>query len=90
MVGMLVFTQMRSQYHVRLKAADLPGKRNDVLGVVLNVAITAYLQELDGGADYARGVASFLSPFFWRARTGSLAFRSHQNAGFVPVPDFLY
>ena len=63
--------------------------RHRVRRVVLDVAVSAQFQELDGGPDDPGGVAGFLGALLRRPCAGGFAFRSHQDARFVPVSNLL-
>src|SRR5579862_4591642 len=89
MVRMLVFSQVRRQYHVRLDSSDLPRDRHRVRRGVLDMAVSSQLQELDRGPDDPGGVAGFLGAFLRLPGAGGFALGSHQNARFVPVSNFL-
>ena len=86
---MLVFPQVRRQHHVRLEPPDLPGERHRVGRIVLDVAVSAQFQELDSRPDDPGGVPGFLRALLRRPGAGGFAFRGHQDAGFMPVPDLL-
>ena len=89
MVRMLVLAQVRGQDHVRLKPPDLPGQRHRVRRVVLDVAVSAQFQKLDRGSNDPGGIPGFLGALLRRPGAGGFAFGGHQDARFVPIPNFL-
>ena len=86
---MLVFTQVRRQDHVRLKAPDLESQEHCGGGVVLDVAIPAQVQKLDRGDDDPGCVFGLLRSLLGTPGAGSFTLGSHQDTDFVAVPDFL-
>src|SRR5215467_4751306 len=55
MVGMLIFIRTRSKHDFGLFAPDLTGNGNGSFGRVTDVAVAAYIQEGELGADQAGG-----------------------------------
>src|SRR5262245_59497059 len=86
---MLVLAKMWCQDDVRTKSPDLQCHRQGIPRIVVNVAIASQFQKPDGRPDYAGGLSRLQGAFLRRSRTGSLAFRRHQNVNLVTVQHFM-